>query len=70
MKNPDVTTFELYRKGEPRIFEKDGEMFYEQNTFDFTSIVINLTRSFGKGNEPKTIEEFNKHFPRAMYIND
>lgn len=65
----NTAEFELHAQGNPRIYEKDGEWFYEQSVADqpFKALLINLTLLYGKGNEPKTVEEFRKCFPVPAY---
>lgn len=63
-KKKDTMTLELHRDGE-EIFEKDGVVYYRCGIKEpyFDSMLIDLTRMFGKGNEPKTVEEFHAVYP-------
>ena len=58
-----VLTFEMVSL--PRIAEDGGNLFYLDNKNK-----INLTKLFGKGNEPKTVEEFVNIYPIAFHNYD
>ena len=53
-------------KDNERIYEDYGSFFYEDSKSD---MVVNLTLLFGKGNEPKTIEEFKNMLPKIEPYN-
>lgn len=54
-----VMTFKMVSL--PRIAEDGGQLYYLDNMNK-----INLTKLFGKGNEPKTVEEFARIYPIAF----
>lgn len=72
-KKKDIVTIIVNSRDNGKIYEKDGIVYYECKISDgyFSCMRIDLTRAFGKGNEPKTIEEFNKLYPQFMkYVDD
>ena len=54
-----VLTFKMVSL--PRIAEDGGNLFYLDNMNK-----INLTKLFGKGNEPKTVEDFMEYYPKLL----
>jgi len=60
VKKRDIITIIVNSRDNGKIYEKDSTVYYECKISDeyFSCMRINLTRAFGKGNEPKTIDDF------------
>ena len=69
MTGKDTITLDLHIREFQRVYkENNGQIFYEHFIEDrpFDGKLINLTLLCGKGNEPRTVEEALKLFPKNM----